>query len=214
MAIKIPEGITPDDFKNAVAKLEAIRDAIGVGASQVSMRLNESRRGDAPNFESELGDEDLFFHFSYFVGSVQDQDTRAARIAKRIIDPGLFRCGDNVTSKEIREAVKRTVAGGTGFTPPGLFAERDWTTDAKKADSETQKGMGSKGMGRESGIEFQRYIGIKVGGRCVGTLGVSFRVAPTTAQLDEIKNWARVSDSTYTLVTDLAAFDTWGPTCP
>ena len=207
MAIKIPEEITPDNFKDSIAKLGDI--LVAVGASQVSMRLNESRRGDPPNYESELGDEDLFFHFSFFVGSVQDQTTRDARLDRRIVDPGLFRFGDNVTSKEIREAVKRTVDGNSD-----LFAKRDWPT-LDSLDSTKEKGMGSKGMGRESGLKFQRYIGIKVGGRCVGTLGVSFVSQPIPIQLSEIENWARVSDSTHTLVTDLANnFDTWGPTCP
>jgi len=202
MPVNIPEGISITEFGGIAGLLNDIRAA--AGASQVSMRLNESQRNGG-----EPGNGSPFFDFSYFIGSVQDTDTANARKALCIPDPGLYRFGDNVTSKEIREAVAKAVTG----SPNDLFAHRGWpsTTSAQK------KGMGSKGMGRESGLQSQIYIGIKVNGRCVGTLGVSFKTTPSNmpAVESQIIGWAREPGSPPTLIDYLSnTFNLWGPTCP
>ena len=207
MAVNIPEGISIDEFRDITNLLTSILS--DVGASQVSMRLNESQRNnDAP-----FGD-DRYFHFSYFVGSVQDAATKNARKAKQIPDPGLYRFGDNVTSKEIREAVGKAVAGSSS----NLFASRGWEPNTSQySDSQTKKGMGSRGMGRESGLQLQKYIGIKVDGRCVGTLGVSFATTPANIQAteDKLKDWVREPGTPNTLITYLHnTFNLWGPLCP
>jgi len=206
MAVNIPEGITIVEFSAISNLLAAILSDLG--ASQVSMRLNESQRtGDAP-----LGD-DRYFHFSYFVGSVQNETTQAERKAQLIPDPGLYRFGDNVTSKEIREAVGKAVAGSQS----DLFATRGWLPGTEEAESRKKKGMGSRGMGREAGLKLQKYIGIKVDDRCVGTLGVSFTVAPTNIGTveDQIIGWAREPGTPSTLIDYLSNnFYLWGPACP
>ncbi|MBI3065698.1 MAG: hypothetical protein HYY82_12295 [Deltaproteobacteria bacterium] len=202
MPVNIPEGITLTEFSAIAGLLTNIRTA--VGASQVSVRLNESQRnGGEPGIGSP------FFDFSYFVGSVQDADTENARKALYMPDPGLYRFGDNVTSKETREAIAKAVTGN----PNDLFARRGWpsTTSTQK------KGMGSKGMGRESGLQLQVYIGIKISGRCVGTLGVSFKNTPTNipAVESQIIGWARDPGYPPTLINYLSnTFNLSGPTCP
>jgi len=203
MALNIPEGITIVEFSAISNLLASILS--DVGASQVSMRLNESQRsGDAP-----VGD-DRYFHFSYFVGSVQDAATQAERKAQLIPDPGLYRFGDNVTSKEIREAVGKAVAGSQS----DLFASRGWQAGTTlETESKQKKGMGSRGMGRESGLKSQKYIGIKIAGRCVGTLGVSFSGTPPADAETKIIGWARpVSSNTLTDYLSIT-FNLWGPTC-
>jgi hypothetical protein len=200
--LNIPEDITITEFAQILNHLNTLRN--DVGASQVSMRLNESNRNG-----SDPGAGSPFFDFSYFVGSVQDSVTTANRRALNIPDPGLYRFGDNVTSKEIREAVAKTVSGSSN-----LFANRGWPD----ISSSQKKGMGSKGMGRESGLKFQKYIGIKIGGRCVGTLGVSFiDPLPSNMQAVEAKivGWAREPASPATLLNYLTiTFNLWGPACP
>jgi hypothetical protein len=200
--LNIPEGIGFDEFQKIRNILNDIMKDLG--ANQVSMRLNESRRNGG-----EAGDEDPFFHFSYFVGSVQNQNTAQARERLCIPDPGLFRFGDNVTSKEVREAVRKAVNGNLN----DLFAERGWPSQK----SVQKKGMGSKGMGRESGLKYQKYIGIKVGGRCVGTLGASFGRRPKNIQAidNKIIAWAREPSSRAQLISHLRnTFSLWGPSCP
>jgi len=201
-SLNIPEDITIAEFTQILDHLNTIRD--DVGASQVSIRLNESNRNG-----SDPGAGSPFFDFSYFVGSVQDSVLTAQRRALTIPDPGLYRFGDNVTSKEIREAVARAVSGSSN-----LFANRGWPDIA----SSQKKGMGSKGMGRESGLTLQKYIGIKIAGRCVGTLGVSFSdPPPSNMQAVEAKiiGWAREPASPATFLNYLKnTFNLWGPTCP
>lgn len=207
MAVNIPEGISIAEFREIADLLTSILN--DVGASQVSMRLNESQRNnDAP-----FGD-DRYFHFSYFVGSMQDAATRDTRKAKQIPDPGLYRFGDNVTSKEIREAVGKAVVG----SPSNLFATRGWEPNTSQfSESQTKKGMGSRGMGRESGLQLQKYIGIKVDGRCVGTVGVSFATVPANIETleDKLKGWVREPGIPNTLIDYLRNnFNLWGPVCP
>lgn len=201
-SLNIPEDITITEFTQILNHLNTLCN--DVGASQVSMRLNESNRNG-----SDPGAGSPFFDFSYFVGSVQDSVTTANRRALCIPDPGLYRFGDNVTSKEIREAVANTVSGSSN-----LFANRGWPDPS----SSQKKGMGSKGMGRESGLKLQKYIGIKIGGRCVGTLGVSFSdPPPSTMQAVEAKiiGWVREPASPATFLNYLTnTFNLWGPTCP
>jgi hypothetical protein len=201
-SLNIPEDITITEFTQILNHLNTLCN--DVGASQVSMRLNESNRNG-----SDPGAGSPFFDFSYFVGSVQDSVTTANRRASSIPDPGLYRFGDNVTSKEIREAVAKTVSGSSN-----LFANRGWPDPS----SSQKKGMGSKGMGRESGLKLQKYIGIKIGGRCVGTLGVSFSDPPqSTMQAVEAKiiGWVREPASPATFLNYLTnTFNLWGPTCP
>jgi len=201
--INIPEGITLSEFSAIKSYLDAILQDLG--ANQVSMRLNESRRNG-----SEPGDENAFFNISFFVGSVQDAATSDTRKDLQMPDPGLYRFGDNVTSKEIREAVRKAVDGNLN----DLFANRGWPNP----QNIQKKGMGSKGMGREAGLKLQKYIGIKISGRCVGTLGVSFNVdTPTNIQAVENKiiGWAREPGSPATLIGYLQnTFNLWGPTCP
>jgi hypothetical protein len=201
-SLNIPEDITITEFTQVLNHLDTLRD--DVGASQVSIRLNESNRNG-----SDPGAGSPFFDFSYFVGSVQDSATTANRRALCIPDPGLYRFGDNVTSKEIREAVAKTVSGSSN-----LFANRGWPD----ISSSQKKGMGSKGMGRESGLKLQKYVGIKIGGRCVGTLGVSFSDPPPSnmqAVEDKIIGWVREPASPATFLNYLAnTFNLWGPTCP
>jgi len=202
MAVNIPEEITIQEFQQIANCLNQILG--DVGASQVSLRLNESRRDGEPATDCE----DPYFHFSYFVGSVQDAATKDERIKSRIVDPGLFRFGDNVTSKEIREAVGKAVA-----VPQGdLFANRGWQPQPGGYDvSIKMKGMGSKGMGREAGLKLQKYIGVKVNGRCVGALGVSFRALPQdiSAAENQIKHWACGDSSLVGYLRD--TFNLWGP---
>jgi hypothetical protein len=129
-------------------------------------------------------------------------------------DPGLYRFGDNVTSKEVREAVGKAVMG----LPYDLFVTRGWQPgSAEEAASRQKKGMGSRGMGRESGLKLQKYIGIKVDGRCVGTLGVSFSTTPmdvVTAE-DKIKAWVREPGNPSMFISFLRnTFRLWGPICP
>jgi hypothetical protein len=201
-SLNIPEDITITEFTQVLNHLDTLRD--DVGASQVSIRLNESNRNG-----SDPGAGSPFFDFSYFVGSVQDSATTVNRKALCIPDPGLYRFGDNVTSKEIREAVAKTVSGSSN-----LFANRGWPD----ISSSQKKGMGSKGMGRESGLKLQKYVGIKIGGRCVGTLGVSFSDPPPSnmqAVEDKIIGWVREPASPATFLNYLAnTFNLWGPTCP
>ena len=205
--LNIPEDITITEFTQILKHLTTLRN--DVGASQASMRLNESHRnGRDPGVGSP------FFDFSYFVGSVQDSVTAANRRKLYMPDPGLFRFGDNVTSKEIREAVAKTMSGSSD-----LFANRGWPEPGSKDVSSSQKkGMGSKGMGRESGLKLQKYVGIKIGGRCVGTLGVSFSDPPPSnmqAVEDKIIGWVREPASPATFLNYLAnTFNLWGPTCP
>lgn len=202
--VNIPEGITPDEF---VAIDNMLHDILeDIRASQVSMRLNESRRNSG-----EPGDQAPFFPFSFFVGSVQDEQTKQDRENRQILYSGLYRFGDNVPSKEIREAVQKSIVGNQNY----LFAVRDWK--AQRADSERKKGMGSKGMGRESGITYQEYVGIRVNGLCVGTLGVSFREQPQNIQEvnKKILGWVREPGSPPTLINYLRnTFNVWGPLCP
>jgi hypothetical protein len=202
LKLNIPEGIGFDEFQRIRSILNDIMK--DVGANQVSMRLNESRRNGG-----EAGDESPFFHFSYFVGSVQNHNTAQARETLCIPDPGLFRFGDNVTSKEVREAVRKAVDGNLN----DLFAERGWPSQK----SIQKKGMGSKGMGRESGLKYQKYIGIKIDGRCVGTLGVSFGRRPKNEKAIDTKiiAWAREIGSRAKLINHLRnTFSLWGPSCP
>ena len=222
----IPETITPEQFMEIRIHLNNI--LTDIEACQVAMRLNESRRGVAANYENELGDGDPFFNFSFFVGSVQDDTTIAQRRHMRILDPGLFRFGDNATSKEAREAAKRTV---DGKPLAELFSVRNWPDVPPPSPTSSdyqKKGMGSKGMGRESGLVYQKYIGICVntatGRRCVGTLGVGFRVKPVPETLHDsrIRDWAQGTPSAaapgtllqHLLNTFNGPGDLWGPISP
>jgi hypothetical protein len=200
MPVNIIEGITLAHFIVISDHLTAILKELG--ASQVSMRLNESRRNGA-----EPGVGSPYFDFSYFVGSVQDEATANARKALYMPDPGLFRFGDNVPSKEIREAVTKAVLGNVN----DLFATRGWPN----VQSTQKKGMGSRGMGRESGLTLQKYIGIKINDRCVGTLGVSFSATPNIAAVEaNIRDWAREPGNPRTLIDYLRnTFNLWGPPC-
>src|SRR5262245_65312812 len=82
--LNIPEDITITEFSEILNHLNTICN--DVGASQVSIRLNESNRNG-----SDAGAGSPFFDFSYFVGSVQDSVTTANRRALSIPDPGLYR---------------------------------------------------------------------------------------------------------------------------
>jgi hypothetical protein len=212
MAKRIPEGITPDDFNTIRKLLGDFRDKIG--ASQVSMRLNESDEED--------------HGFSYFVGFVQDDATRKKGEDLGFPDPGLFRFGDDVPSKEYRETVKRTLEFSARKTA-SPFVERDWSTinvSAGKYPNEyKKKGLGSKNIDVHTGVHYRKYIGILVDGiknngssasRCVGMLGVGFpskAAAQAVRDLDDqIKNWAQTPGTGSSLIKYLRdAFELGGP---
>jgi len=192
---RIPEGITPENFNEIRQLLRRILTEID--ASQVSMRLNESNEED--------------YSFSYFVGFVQNEATSRRREELGIPDPGLFRFGDDVPSKEYRDTIKTTV----DFVRNRVgnpFVERDWSSINISGRSfppaYKKKAMGSKGIDVHTGVHYRKYIGllvegIKVNGssgrRCVGMLGVGFpsKAAAQAVRVDNkdldtrLREWAQ-----------------------
>lgn len=197
--ISIPEEITSDDFITTRNHLNAI--LTDLGASQVSMRLNESGEVDPG--------------FSYFVGFVQNASARQRREAFGIPDPGLFRFGDDVRSKEYRDSVKLA----KNPDPLVRIRTRDWSAvfsshgppdfSSPPPSDYRKKGMGSRNIDIHSGVFYRKYIGILVDGvtingetgrRCVGMLGVGYpneAAALTVPNLnDRIIAWAQGAPST------------------
>lgn len=212
MAKRIPEGISADDFNDIRKLLDDFRRKIG--ASQVSMRLNESDEED--------------HSFSYFVGFVQDEATSKRREELGIPDPGLFRFGDDVPSKEYRDAIKTTV-DFVNKRVASPFAERDWSSVNISARNfpppYKKKAMGSKGIDVHTGVHYRKYIGILVDGikvngsnarRCVGMLGVGFpskAAAQAVRDLDDqIRQWAQGPGNASSLISYLRSnFELGGP---
>ena len=213
MAKRIPESITPEDFNELRKLLEGFRAKIG--ANQVSMRLNES------------GEED--HGFSYFVGFVQDEATRKKREDLGFPDPGLFRFGDDVPSKEYQQTIKRTVDCYATRQAPDPFIERDWSSidvvAGRYPGAYKKKSLGSKNIDVHTGVHYRKYIGVLVDGiqvngskarRCVGMLGVGF-LSKAAAQAvrdldDQLKQWAQAPGTASALVSYLrATFELGGP---
>ena len=210
MAKKIPEEITTQEFNALRGILEQFMNY--TTASQVSMRLNESSEED--------------HNFSYFVGFVQNLSATQTRQALGIPDPGLFRFGDDVPSKEYRDTIKATMdyfANVTGSP----FVERDWATPPVGNTNFKKKSMGSKGIDNQTGVLYRLYIGIVVDGivedsstvrRCVGMLGVGFssKADADGAQSGNlqtiVKDWAQAAGNASGLVTYLRdTFELGGP---
>lgn len=212
MAKRIPEGISAEDFNDIRKLLDDFRGKLG--ASQVSMRLNESDEED--------------HNFSYFVGFVQDETASKKREELGIPDPGLFRFGDDVPSKEYRDAIKTTV-NFVNNRVNSPIAERDWSSINISARSfpppYKKKAMGSRGIDVHTGVHYRKYIGILVDGikvngsnvrRCVGMLGVGFpskAAAQAVRDLDDqIRQWAQASGNASGLVSYLRrTFELGGP---
>lgn len=212
MAKKIPEGITPEGFMEIRNLLKGILTEIG--ASQISMRLNESNEED--------------HSFSYFVGFVQDDATNQKREELGIPDPGLFRFGDDVPSKEYADTIKATV-DFINNRVNNPFVERDWSSiniSAKNfPPAYKKKAMGSKGIDVHTGVHYRKYTGILVDGikvngsntrRCVGMLGVGYpskASAQAVRNLDgKIKDWAQAAGTASGLVSYLRnTFELGGP---
>jgi hypothetical protein len=212
MAKKIPESITPEDFINMRNLLKGILTEIG--ASQISIRLNESTQEDHA--------------FSYFVGFVQDDATNQKREELGIPDPGLFRFGDDVPSKEYTDTIKTTV-DFVNNRVNNPFVERDWSSiniSAKNfPPAYKKKAMGSKGIDVHTGVHYRKYVGILVDGiqvngskgrRCVGMLGVGYPSTATAQAIlnldDRIKQLAQAPGTASKLVSYLRdTFELGGP---
>ena len=209
MPKKIPEGITSTEYDGIRTRLETFLG--NIGASQVSMRLNESAEDD--------------HNFSYFVGFVQNAVASQKREDAGIPDPGLFRFGDDVPSKEYRDTIRRTVEFRNN-TAPDPFVIRNWTGTTASAPDRKKKAMGSRGIDIVTEVNYRKYIGIVVDGisvngstvrKCVGMLGVGFPDPSTApASLDtQLKDFAQAPGNASPLVSYLrTTFVLGGPTVP
>ena len=188
---KIPGGITAENFVTIRGYLVQIRDQLN--AKAVILRLN--RTGETNPWP-------------VFVGWVEDNVSAQKRVAgdNNEPDPGLFRFADTNPSKVYNETVAATVAGPGGPNPGPQ--SRNW------AAPYTEKDDASKALVPTAGGTYQRYIGVKVAGRCAGTLSVAFQAQPADlSSIDGVlTSWATSSSSP--LVTFLQNnFDLGGPNC-
>jgi hypothetical protein len=173
MLKKIPGGITPEDFMTLRGFLKDILNAVGV--RQVIMRLNRT------------GEE---LPCPLFIGWVQHPEIESSRTAgnRNEPDPGLFRFADNNYSPLYNQTLSAAQTNS--------LVEKVWDrSDAPYAE----KSDHAKALGPEAGVTYQRYIGIKAGGRCVGSLSVGLSGAPdptTRQQIDQsLVYWATESAS-------------------
>lgn len=185
---RIPGGITAETF------LE-IRNLL----NRVLQDIDTTTRAE-PKWVStrlnETGRDDLS---PYFVGWVEHKDLIDKRVRVNDPDPGLYRFGDDRYSQIYEDCLKN----------PGVVQKRDWTKDVDKWI------QGAKTLSVKAGVMYRRSIGIKVDGRCVGTLNVGIGKvldANTDREVEQaLKKWAE--DSTSGLVRYLRDnFELGGPT--
>lgn len=177
MAKKIPAGITPEDFMKTRDLLNGVLEALnkaaanGGGPLWVSCRLNETGRNDPSPF---------------FVGWVEDKETRDQRVLRNDPDPGLYRFGDDYYSQIYEECVRK----------PGVIVAIDEV--AQKIVG--QKGQmhwisGAKSLSLKAEAKHRRSIAIQVDNRCVGTLNAGFSDDPGTSVNKTMESWAQDSKS-------------------
>lgn len=168
----IPGGIEPEDFIQIRNHLENCLEQIATTGSQVlwvSCRLNESgEKNPSP----------------YFVGWVENKETRDERIRRNDPDPGLYRFGDDYYSEIYEECINN---------PNNIIRiDEDARQIIGKRDS--MKWLaGAKSLSVKAGARYRMSIAIKVDNQCVGTLNAGFSSGPADSVDSIMVEWAQNS---------------------
>jgi len=152
--------------------IKVLEDFRGLGALQVNLRLNASKKEDKlPVFIDWLG-----------ADSVVNKLVAQSGIPGAKKDWGLYRLGDGLFSTVYVEAVDNVLK---------KIVEREWTPETLKKEKKTESQL----LIQKASLSYQKFIGIVAGSkrRCVGTLTVSFEKKPIEKLPDiddKMKQWA------------------------
>lgn len=168
----IPGDIEPEDFIQIRNHLENCLKQIAATGSQVlwvSCRLNESgEKNPSP----------------YFVGWVENKETRDERIRRNDPDPGLYRFGDDHYSEIYEECLnKPNSVIGIDEAAHQIIGNRDrmrWLA-------------GAKSLSVKAGAKYRMSIAIKVDNQYVGTLNAGFSNDPANSVDSIMVEWAQNS---------------------
>jgi hypothetical protein len=183
--IRIPGGITPEDFLEITRVLRQILQDID---SQIgTLRGSACQPDDRPKeLHIRLNESDKPFPLPLFAGWVESDDVQQTRRAWNHPDPGLHRFADDVYSEIYGEAINYA----NHQDPRQIFRYRDWA-----ASELLEKRAGEKATDPKAGNTFQTCLAMVIDGLATGTLVVGFRHKPDQALLDKthevLEQWAR-----------------------
>jgi hypothetical protein len=210
--IRIPGGITPEDFLEITRILRQILQDIDNEIR--TLRGAACQEDDRPKeLHIRLNESDKPFPLPVFAGWVESEDVQQTRRDWNHPDPGLHRFGDDVYSEIYGEAIN--YANDSTNQGQNHFRYRDWA-----ASELLEKRAGEKATDPKAGNTFQTCLAMVIDGLATGTLVVGFRHKPDNALLDKthqiLEQWAREDEpksppQRNSLIDFLKKFELGGP---
>jgi hypothetical protein len=206
--IRIPGGITPEDFLDITKILRRILQDIDkeLGALRGGVSKDDERPKE---LHIRLNESDKPWPLPVFAGWVESEDVRERRQDWNHPDPGLLRFGDDVYSEIYGEAFRYA---SRNINDPDIFRYRDW-----ERDEMLEKRSGEKATDPKAGNRFQTCLAMVIDGLVIGTLVVGFRRRPDDQLVNKtqelLREWAREpkSNERRGLIDFLTKFELGGP---
>lgn len=188
MPTRIPGELNNGHFFQIKGILKTVLEELSPwGARRVTSRLNRSDQNVAA---------------PVWVGVVESDDI--------VVGRGTRSEPHDIGRNNFRDEHKSTVYA-QALAAKGQVIERSWDQDADR--NEKDSSPGAKKFGPKANCNYQRFIAIKMGGKCVGTLTVGFDQKPGPALVNQIDGilgrWAQTDNSEY--VKYLRDFSVNGP---
>jgi hypothetical protein len=207
--IRIPGGITPEDFLEITRILRQILQDID---NEIRVLRGAACQEDErpKELHIRLNESDKPFPFPLFVGWVESEDAQQTRRNWNHPDPGLHRFSDDVYSEIYGEAINYA----NDPNSQNHFRYRDW-----EKDELLEKRAGEKATDPKAGNSFQTCLAMVIEGLATGTLVVGFRHRPDDPLLQRtqevLREWAREPDPKSSernaLINFLKKFELGGP---
>jgi hypothetical protein len=205
--LRIPSGITPEDFLEITKILRLILQDID--SELAALRGRAFKADERPKeLHIRLNESGKPWALPIFAGWVESDDARARRREWNHPDPGLLRFGDDVYSEIYGEAFNYA----SSKVADDHFRYRDWA-----AGELLEKRAGEKATDPKAGNTFQTCLAIVVDKTVTGTLVIGFRRRPQEPLLKKtqalLREWAREpkSENRRALIDFLKKFRLGGP---
>ena len=205
--MRIPGGITPEDFLKITKILQTILQDID--SELKKLRGKAFKDDERPKeLHIRLNESDKPWPLPIFAGWVESDDARQRRQDWNQPDPGLLRFGDDVFSEVYGEAFRYA----SNPNPENHFRYRDWA-----AGEILEKRSGEKATDPKAGNTFQTCLAMVIDEIVTGTLVVGFRRRPDDQLLQRtqvvLREWAREpkSKKRHGLIDFLDKFQLGGP---
>ena len=173
---KIPADLRCDPHYTEIREylVKILGDLRTTGARRVVCRINKSDIDEpAPVFAG--------------IVEVEDNEVRVRRAKKNQPDQGLYRFTDDNPSVVYNETVSKS--------KPGQVVWRDWREQLPEKQHGKRYHSAKALCYLQSGLRYQSFLAIRVGGRFVGTVTLAFPEAPKgkvkTEVEQKMKKWAQ-----------------------